>query len=570
MEEREGLAVASGVAWAAGLTVLLSSLSSVLGRPVWVTSGRVTYQALLRVSYTGSLPGDLGLAVALTVVSLAACWRCMGRVSAGVAVGLLSAAFVFLGFGGAVWVWIVVLLAGLVIPLRVVVSGGMLAQRFLRGVLVFLAGYSLAVLAGVASFLVYGGPLSHGLPVSTVLTVFYRLWPVSLLLIVASGILAGLRALGLVGPRGHRVPSGLAGWRRAVLLGAAGLLALLVMAVPYFPSVNPRGAPATTDWVYYYRWLLEMDARGVVPVLERHMDRPLDLLLLYGFHRLLGLPTWVLAVYQHLVIGVLYVFASYFAGRRLGGEWLGVLAALLAPVSPGFLSFQYGGFQADLLGLTLILFSAGFLVAAESGRDVVVGLVLLGVVMLVHEWVWVQYLVVLGVYLSVAWWRCGSRPGSGSGSCRYLRMTVAGVVLLVALDLSKWLLYGGSSASGLPGVVGASARYTLGHSVPGVPGWFFLTVYTGGGLNNPLFYILVAAGSLYADLFTAAALLLSLTPFPLVDSVIAYRVLVNAPLQVAGAYSASRLGGLDLALLLLVLYSIALLQMCLITFTPII
>ena len=570
MEEREGLAVTSGVAWAAGLTVLLSSLSSILGRPVWVTSGRVTYRALLQVSYTGSLTGDLGLAVGLTVVSLAACWRCVGRVSAGVAAGLLSAVLVLLWSGFPVWAWVVVLAAGLVVPLGVVVSRGMIVQRFLRGVLVFLAGYSLAVLAGVASFLVYGGPLPRSLPVSGLLSVLYRLWPVSLLLIVFSGILAGLRLLGLVGPRGHSVPGGLSGWRRFVLVGAAALLALLVMAVPYFPSVNPRGAPATTDWVYYYRWLREMDAYGVLHVLERHMDRPLDLLLLYGFHRLLGFSAWGLAVYQHLVIGVLFVFASYFAGRRLGGEGVGVLAALLAPVSPGFLSFQYGGFQADFLGLTLVLFSAGFLAAAGSGRDVVVGLVLLGVVMLVHEWVWVQYLVILGVYLSIAWWRCGSGHGFVTGSCGYLRMTVTGVVLLVALDLVKWFLYGGTGASGLPGVVGASARYTLGHGVPGVPGWFFLTVYTGGGLNNPLFYLLVAAGSLYADLLTAAGVLLSFTPFPLVNSVISYRVLVNAPMQVAGAYGAARLGGVDLVLLLLVLYSMAVLQMCLITFTPII
>ncbi len=570
MDEREGLAVASGVVWGAGLTVLLSSLSSVLGSPVWVTSGRVTYRALLRVSYTGSLAGDLGLALALTTVSLIACWRCLDRVLSRVALSLISAASVFIWSGYDSLAWPLVLIAGLVVPLYVIVSRRMLVGWLLRGVLVFLAGYSLAVLAGVASFLAYGGPLPHGLQVSTVLTVFYRLWPVSLLLIVLSGVLGGLRVLGIIAPRSHRVPGGLAGWGRAVLLGAAALLALLVMAVPYFPSVNPRGIPATTDWVYYYSWLREMDVHGVMPVLEGHMDRPLDLLLLYAFHRLLSIPAWGLAVYQHLVIGVLFVFASYFAGERLGGERLGLTAALLAPVSPGFLSFQYGGFQADFLGLTIVLFSLGFLAGARSGRDVAVGLVLLAVVMLVHEWTWVQYFVITVLYTVVVLWRCRSTRGIEPLLCRRWRVVFTGFLLLAVLDLSKWLFFRGAGTSGLPGIVGASAGYTLNHSVPGAPGWFFLTVYTGGSLNNPLFYVLVVVGSLYADLFTATALLLSLAPFPLVNSVIAYRVLVNAPLQVGGAYSASRLGDLDLALLLLVLYSIALLQMSLITFTPII
>ncbi|MEB3755309.1 MAG: hypothetical protein GSR79_00385 [Desulfurococcales archaeon] len=559
----------------AGFTgsVLLFDFPRVVGGRLWLTSGRVTYLVGERFSFTGNTMLDLLFFVVSLFFLVYLAWEGARRSLRILYVVLLPVVLVLAGSNYLVgsYVLLVVLLFSALIPF--LVERGVL-RGFLGGVLVFMAGLGLAALLEIAGWIVTGETVAHPLPLLLILVDNYVVWMLSPLLLFIAGVLGGValvspgyreKITGFLRLGGDSSGEGfVGGWGWFPWVPLAMLLGFIVTLVPYLPSVNPHGVPVTTDWVYYYKWLRDVDAVGLWGVLEQHMDRPLYIILLYGVERLFHVDPRGIAVYQIFFLGQLYVVASYFLGRSLGGERVGVLSALLAAVSPGFLSFMYGGFQSDFFTVSIVYFALGLIARAESGKRLVLGFIVFDLVMFLHEWTWTQYILVLSLYAAVLVVR-EYRDGGVSSRGRLL---LGLVVLSVLVDVAKSPL-GVRWPSSIVRVTNASKNMYLHRGVVS-SNHFLTTIYTGGSLNNPLYYVLVVLGSLFSGPLLGAVLFLGLTPFALLHYVITYRVVVNTPLQVAGGLFASRLSGLELLLLYISLLSVALVFVACIAYTPLV
>ena len=569
---REWEARLAGLAAFLGFSVLLFDYSWFTGGSVWITSGRVSYLTGRGFLFTGYALVDIVVVLGLGLLLLLFAGKRFYMVLTGLSLGVLVVLFTVFSeslFIVYILLWMLLILGGFQYFYR-----GSVLRGFLVGGLLYMSAVGLAAILEVAGWIVTGETVAHPLPVLLILVDNYVVWMLSPLLLFIAGVLGGAALfspgyrvrltgfLGLGGDGGEEEPVGGWGWFPWVPL--AMLLGFIVTLVPYLPSVNPGGVPVTTDWVYYYKWLRDVDAVGLWGVLEQHMDRPLYIILLYGVERLFHVDPRSIAVYQIFFLGQLYVVASYFLGRSLGGEGVGVLSALFAAVSPGFLSFMYGGFQSDFFTVSIVYFALGLIARAGSGRRLVLGFIVFDLAMFLHEWTWTQYILVLSLYaavLVVREYRAGGISGRG-------RLLLGLIVLSVLVDVAKSPL-GVGWPSSIVGVTNASKNIYLHRGVVS-SNHFLTTIYTGGSLNNPLYYMLVVLGSLFSGPLLGAVLFSGLTPFALLHYLITYRVVVNTPLQVATGLFASRLSGLELLLLYISLLSVALVFVACITYTPLV
>lgn len=310
-------------------------------------------------------------------------------------------------------------------------------------------------------------------------------------------------------------------------------LSILVAVLPYIPSLNPDGTPVNTDWVYYDKWLNKM-INGDFSILITRSDRPLYFLILYIFWLVARIDPRTIAVYHNIPLFGLYTFSVYLLTRRWMGRKAADIAAIITPFSPIMLSYLYAGFQANLLAISLV-FIALSLVQSNSREKLAIGLALLGIVMFIHEWTWTQYMFVLAIYIVLRIVMCIRRRDTLDWSDKAI------IVFLItgfAIDFTKQLLLEAfSSATVVAEVTSINVKRTYINSI-----YWFTTIYTGGTLDNPLFYVLALLGTDSLGLsIPGISVVASLAPILLPNTVITYRLILNTPFIPLTAYGLSRL-----------------------------
>jgi len=311
----------------------------------------------------------------------------------------------------------------------------------------------------------------------------------------------------------------------------AGLVLSVAMGlIPYAPTLNPEQRPVNVDWIYYYRWLTQMTG-GNFSVLLTCSDRPLYLLLLYTAWRISGVDPKALALYHNVALLPLYTFSLYLLAKRWLGERVAGYTALLAPFSPVLLSFIYGGFQANLFTISLVYLSLYLL--AGSRREAFLGLAILFTAMFMHGWTWTQYTFILTGYIILKLiGRAFNRWSLEWRDRAIIYYLIAGYLA----DISKNAAFNMFSASR---VVETAVRAK---TMPYIDSLHFYTnIFTGGTLNNPLFYVMVLLGLSRLSLdIPSLAVALSLIPALAPWSDITYRLTLNTPITVLAAEGIAR------------------------------
>ncbi len=489
------------------LLLLVHAFTSIMGTAYYVSVDRVTYKVAVE-----PVAGSIGVAVGLGLALAALAYSL--DMSRGMAPLLLPA---------------VLSLAALAAPpavhLALVAFGvGYLVRLWGSSMLPFLllsvAGASLARLfVSLLSSPWQALPLSH---------LYHNLDFLAVVLafgIFLAPVLArpARRYLSLLGVK-LRAPEG--GWggsaaQRVLLVGGIAA-ALLVSSLPYSPPLNPLGLPVQVDSVFYYRWVLEA-AEDPMSVLDSaNGSRPLYLAALYLAY-LAGASPDAIAKLQIIPLYVLYTFAVYRLAMAITGDGrVAGLAAVLAPLSPMGLGFIYGGFQANLAALSMLMLAF----AALYTSRIRTAILLAGAAIWVHPWTWVQYVAGMGILAALR--REMRRAGivflSAMGAVAALREAV-GMGVLGAMGTVSGAL--GDVPNAPLGLVTGYAYFIWGaHN-----DWVFMSAALAGiGGVAPLHPLIVASLAPYLAMLGSPGTFI--------------RLFLNLPLEVPAAYALSRCGAL--------------------------
>lgn len=267
------------------------------------------------------------------------------------------------------------------------------------------------------------------------------------------------------------------------VLGA--MLSALLYIIPYTWIVNPRGLIATTDIVYYSKWLSEMaasrDPIGFAASISGG-DRPLYLLLLYCIKVISGRDEWFASTVSGWIWAPLLTLSTWYMARELYGVEVGKVAALITPMSHQAMAFIYGGFQANQLNLALIYLAIG-LFAKPLLRRVIASALVLFASSYMHAWSWLQVAPVIGLWVVAKAFRgCGGRsliPIAAVLTSITLSIVLRYQVILSIFQYSELMISAeGASVSLEAKLLGLSSVFSF---------------YIWGALGIPLVHILALA-----------------------------------------------------------------------------
>jgi len=533
--------------YAMSLIILLMDAVYMLRVEIVVTAGRASVGGPSAYTFTGFLLLDQAV---YWILCLLAVLLLLGIHGGGVvrALGLalsLTGLTLAIALGNTYLSLLLAIVCSLVILLQVFTQGFL--GRLIHSALLAVSLVELVKIAYMLTKLLLGVYPWFTTPLYVNIVVWYVLWPLiplTLLLLVAYGALSTATR---VAPRLRlllrRLPGIVVdgssysyaemdhGDSRLYLL--AGLAASMLLAVaPYAPTLNPKCIPVNTDWIYYYRWLNSMIG-GDFTVLSVHSDRLLYLLLLYTVWAATRIDPRAISVYHNLVTLPLYTLSLYLLAKRTLGDRAAGYVAVVTPISPLFLSFIYGGFQANLLALSLVFTSIYLLLG--SRRQVLSGLALFTLVMVVHELTWIQYMIVFTAYV-VLRTAIGLRSGGrldwkGRILAYYL---VAGYIAY----LLKNILLGPSES--ILVAEGAASLTTMASYLESTR--FYTTIFTGGSLDNPLFYIVALYGvSTLGPDIPGLSIIIPLTAVVAPWTTLTYRLILNTPLTLLAGYGLARM-----------------------------
>jgi len=325
--------------------------------------------------------------------------------------------------------------------------------------------------------------------------------------------------------------------RSGLFLVVLVLLSVFVAYYPYLPSINPEGTAVGVDYRHYVNAasLVEVNLSQALSVMGG--ARPMIFLLISGFQRVLGSDVSVAVKFLPVLLNPLLVLSVFFVALEVFLDdgvalWAAFFTLFGIQVTVGMYSY----FLTNMFGLSLILFSLGFLFRAhrcDCRLSLFFSCLLGGLLVFTHPWSFDQYFAaaVLAagfVLFDVGWERFFSDSWMvvvylvSLGFSEVLKMVVVpggGRVSAVSTAIggisglsSFWsdsifsfrLLYGGT----------ISCVVLLGLSVVGV------YLMRGGGFPDRFFMVLPAVSSLL---------------FFIGDEVIKTRLLFNVPL---GLYAA--------------------------------
>jgi len=524
------------------LVIFLMDLTYVLKVGIVSTVGRVSIIGYNTYLFTGSLLYDQIIF-----------WALMTASSTLLSLSMRSSIYSFfpltLPFIGLVmafmrydsWMFLSLAVASIAATFIMIVKGGFIGG-FIRSLLLVVAVLESFKIAYLLIKLLTGVYLSwFSTPVYVNIVIWYYLWPLvptALIIVAVYGIfktllnLAGVQVSFFLKVRSvytylenlirrpRAIDKGVNHGNPLTYLVAGLLLSIAMGVIPYIPTLNPEQRPVNTDWIYYYNWLNSMVGNDF-SVLTRCPDRPLYSILLYAVWHILKVDPKAIAIYHNIALFPLHTLSLYLLARRWFGGEVASYAALLTPFSPTLLSFIYGGFQADLLAVSLIYISLYLLMG--SRRDVFYGLFLFSTVMFIHEWTWTQYMFVLTGYMLL---RLAGRVLNRWKLDWRDRAILYYLPVGYAIDVSKNVFLNLFSA------ITVVERATFIESMPYLDSTHFYTnIFMGGTLNNLLFYIVAMFGlSALSMNLPSLAIILSIVPTLIPWGNITYRLLLNTPL----------------------------------------
>ena len=538
--------------------ILVEATPSVTNIYPWITIGRVTYLVMESYSYTGSPSLDIGLAI-IILLSVSLLLGRKNHVLVTLPTGIAGLIMVYTQhvLPAYIMAWITLL----IYSLQAIRKWGSTPVTY--GIIGLLGGLGAYKVFYVLSRIITGYYPIATTPVWLNLIINYYSWPLIPASITATALislyLVLARTLGLdelPGKKygwlhGHIWPGRAEDKGRLLLLFSLSL-SLFLAVMPFIPSINPAGRPITTDYIYYYNWLKEALRNGVGQVMLAHSDRPLYILLLYTIMMISGASPSTVSALQDIILFPLYTLSTYFLARRAANKRAAGYAALMAASSPILTSYAYGGFQADLFTLS-ITFIALSMILGEEKTMCAAGLVLLGTTMLLHEWTWTQYTIILGVYALATAIRAWRRKESLGWRWRMITLYLA---VAVPLDLLKTMVFGLYSSARVVAVMSrSSSLISFSDALH-----FYTTLYTGGSLDNTLFYILALPGVFVVHPLILVATGLSLITILIPYNIMYYRLLLNTPLPLLAGYTVSRMNRGLRILVLLEMIGLALLR----------
>ena len=359
-------------------------------------------------------------------------------------------------------------------------------------------------------------------------------------------------------------------YRSSVYLLISVALAIFVGIVGYIPTVNSNGYPLNVDWIFYYNALQKM-LISQDPVSEAfkawpmYGDRPLYMLILYTFVKIFKVDPKTLCLYHNVFLFQLYTVSTYYMAKKIYGEDVARCTALIASATPNIISFIYGGFQANLFTLSLIQFAIGLM---NSGKLMSIPLVALISLIAVtsHIYTWIHFaplflLTSIATIIAVAIRRRIDR---------FSIVKIVGGAIFIAIGIAVDIL----AIRSLGTLKKINIYYLWSQIEKGLANlgklgfrdiWssmeFYLNIYTGGSLNNPLYWLLLAISTTLIPFnidtfsFTYASITSSLLALA-INPLYTYRILINTPTAPVTAYILTKLSKWERTLLIVSLYSI--------------
>jgi len=310
----------------------------------------------------------------------------------------------------------------------------------------------------------------------------------------------------------------------------AWLTAFIILMIPYYPWINPKGIYADVDHIYYWRWLQGTDWGNVwVRLLAfGRGDRPLFVGFVFLATRVM--PFHAFDVLYVAGAGALVTVLAEGVARRAGlGKWFGFTASLLGSIP---LYFVFGGYHANLAAMCLTLatlyWRLGWRGVGGDGALPLRRLALLAIASLLtamtHSEAWILYipLFALDAPTLIAW-------VIGGGSWLFLREA------LIPPEYAK--LAGNLLAKGAPSITDLDLQLVV--MLWGVPAmWLTYVLATGGILRAWKSNTIRKYASFLASTSLTLIPLLTLTPRFMV-----HRVLMNTAYWFFTAYALSRAWG---------------------------
>uniref|UniRef100_A0A7C3ESK4 Glycosyltransferase RgtA/B/C/D-like domain-containing protein n=1 Tax=Candidatus Methanomethylicus mesodigestus TaxID=1867258 RepID=A0A7C3ESK4_9CREN len=184
-----------------------------------------------------------------------------------------------------------------------------------------------------------------------------------------------------------------------VLLLFAAALAFFVAYYPYIRAPPPY--LAGIDAVYYYKYIIEMDANGIGQAILS--DRPLYLLMLHALASLSGLSADVIVRAMPAVSSALLALATFwFVKVGTGRAETGVLAALFSATSFQVTAGMMGYFLAQIFCVIEMIVVFTLLLKGAKGEAAkycaLAGIVSV-IAFLTHPYTWVLMAGGIGLYL---------------------------------------------------------------------------------------------------------------------------------------------------------------------------
>ena len=179
-------------------------------------------------------------------------------------------------------------------------------------------------------------------------------------------------------------------------LGLILVLSVTVAIYPYLPTVNHVGVSTGVDIPMYLQELKQVEADPIQAFQVSGGSRPVLYLLLFGFQKLTSLDALDAVRWLPVVLNPLLVLSTFFlALEMLGNYRVAIYAGFFTAVGYALSGGMYAYFLADILTLSIILASVGFLLRSyRSGdrRDLVIASLLGSLFVFAHPWTLDQYL----------------------------------------------------------------------------------------------------------------------------------------------------------------------------------
>ena len=326
--------------------------------------------------------------------------------------------------------------------------------------------------------------------------------------------------------------------RSGLFLVVLVLLSVFVAFYPYLPSINPGGRAVGVDFRHYVAaaGLVEGNLSQALSVMGG--SRPIIFLLISGFQRVIGSDVSVAVKFLPVLLNPLVVLSVFFVALEVFRDdgialWAAFFTLFGIQVPVGMYSY----FLTNMLGLSLVLFSLGFLFRAlrcGCRLSLFFSCLVGGLLVFTHPWSFDQYFAaaVLAagfVLFDVGW----ERFFSGSWMV---------IVYLVSLGFSEVL-----KIMVVPGQSGLSVVSTAIGGVSGLSNFWVDSIFSfrllyGGviscvvllGLSIVGVYRIEGRG--FSDRFLLVLPAVSSLPFFIGDEVIKSRLLFNVPFGLYAAF----------------------------------